>query len=423
MDRDHFLEYETACHLEEQAIGYKQSKSFQLTKARQLNVFIVDINSQFKLHLENYGAHDLCLPNFLRRFTAGHVLARTLFHLLSILEQQRNYSSAIDHLNTLLDQSVYGIRYRCKWYDRLITNLEHLKNWETAAWICKKAIACDHTPSSFAYRFREKLQKFDRRLKSNRLDDLDLTRFEQTVPLYQQTIVGQTIRYRVNDRKNIFCLPNTQGDTVIVTVEQLVIHHFTASDNADEVFEKGVHSENDFYRTLFALLFWDQLYGSDSPVDSFRFVSQLIPLDLESGEFYDRRRSVLDDRLERLNRMELSEIRDECDRVWQQNQHFASIANFKMISLPDYLEIIDCLSVSCIVSICRTMALDYRYTRSGFPDLLVWSHRTKRVRAIEVKGPGDKLSPKQLLWIDRLNQFGLRAEVCHVQVNDIKRTA
>ena len=34
---------------------------------------------------------------------------------------------------------------------------------------------------------------------------------------------------------------------------------------------------------------------------------------------------------------------------------------------------------------------------------------------VEVKGPGDRLSTKQILWLDYLLQLGVSAEVCHVQ--------
>ena len=34
---------------------------------------------------------------------------------------------------------------------------------------------------------------------------------------------------------------------------------------------------------------------------------------------------------------------------------------------------------------------------------------------VEVKGPGDRLSTKQILWLDWLIQSGISAEVCLVQ--------
>jgi len=34
---------------------------------------------------------------------------------------------------------------------------------------------------------------------------------------------------------------------------------------------------------------------------------------------------------------------------------------------------------------------------------------------VEVKGPGDRLSDKQVVWLDVLTSLDLEAEVCHVQ--------
>merc|ERR1712110_87698 len=57
---------------------------------------------------------------------------------------------------------------------------------------------------------------------------------------------------------------------------------------------------------------------------------------------------------------------------------------------------------------------DHRSTRSGLPDLTTWSPGQRTVRMIEVKGPGDKLSTKQILWIEFLNSVGIQTQVCHV---------
>jgi Fanconi-associated nuclease 1 len=40
-----------------------------------------------------------------------------------------------------------------------------------------------------------------------------------------------------------------------------------------------------------------------------------------------------------------------------------------------------------------------RRDRSGLPDLTLWNPETEEIWFVEVKGPGDKLSFKQILWI------------------------
>ncbi len=64
-------------------------------------------------------------------------------------------------------------------------------------------------------------------------------------------------------------------------------------------------------------------------------------------------------------------------------------------------------------AIFQRMISDYRHTRSGFPDLVMWS--TNKVAVIEVKGPGDRLSSKQRLWLDTFTKLGIDAHVCRVK--------
>ena len=59
--------------------------------------------------------------------------------------------------------------------------------------------------------------------------------------------------------------------------------------------------------------------------------------------------------------------------------------------------------------------MNHRHTRSGFPDLTMWSTQSGRVTFVEVKGPNDRLSNKQILWLDYLTAIGIEALVCHVE--------
>ena len=36
---------------------------------------------------------------------------------------------------------------------------------------------------------------------------------------------------------------------------------------------------------------------------------------------------------------------------------------------------------------------------------------------VEVKGPGDRLSQKQILWLDKLIHWGCSVEVCKIKCN------
>jgi len=72
-----------------------------------------------------------------------------------------------------------------------------------------------------------------------------------------------------------------------------------------------------------------------------------------------------------------------------------------------------------VTKICERLVRNYRHCRSGFPDLVVWNERKALI--VEVKGPGDSLSPKQMLWIDYLVEIGANVVVCHVAAVSNKR--
>jgi Fanconi-associated nuclease 1 len=52
---------------------------------------------------------------------------------------------------------------------------------------------------------------------------------------------------------------------------------------------------------------------------------------------------------------------------------------------------------------------------SYFIDVVFCYILTVILQISEVKGPGDKLSHKQIMWLDFLLKLGVDAEVCHVK--------
>jgi Fanconi-associated nuclease 1 len=65
--------------------------------------------------------------------------------------------------------------------------------------------------------------------------------------------------------------------------------------------------------------------------------------------------------------------------------------------------------------ICERFAKGYKQARSGFPDLFLWDKQRLDVKAVEVKGPGDKLMDHQKTWIDFLLALPIAVEVCLVR--------
>ena len=54
--------------------------------------------------------------------------------------------------------------------------------------------------------------------------------------------------------------------------------------------------------------------------------------------------------------------------------------------------------------------------RSGRPcGIYKYAMKSHYIQFVEVKGPGDQLSQKQLVWLSRLLSWGCQVEVCRVR--------
>ena len=69
----------------------------------------------------------------------------------------------------------------------------------------------------------------------------------------------------------------------------------------------------------------------------------------------------------------------------------------------------------------RYIGADFVFKILGFPDLTMWDTINNRIAFVEVKGPNDRLSNKQILWLDYLNSLGLKGVVCHIEAINAKR--
>jgi len=77
------------------------------------------------------------------------------------------------------------------------------------------------------------------------------------------------------------------------------------------------------------------------------------------------------------------------------------------------------MGLGLLADISERLSRNFRHYRSGFPDLVVWNEA--ECLFVEVKGPGDKLSAKQSIWLDFLIAIGAKTEVCRVKSVSNKR--
>ena len=202
-------------------------------------------------------------------------------------------------------------------------------------------------------------------------------------------------------------------DISTVRVEQYVLEHFELEG------WKGYHEENSIITTLFGLLFWDIIFDSSVP-GVFQQPHQSAPLDLYTQFFFESRRDAI---LSRLDGIKNGEARCLIENVCASNRETQTICvgvNWNRFSTADMVEIAECIGPSALSRICELFARQYWSHRGGVPDLCLWDMSKKRFKLVEVKSENDRLSEKQVCWLQFLASVEVDAIVVHVRDNSYK---
>jgi len=140
-------------------------------------------------------------------------------------------------------------------------------------------------------------------------------------------------------------------------------------------------------------------------------------LDLHNDQFYEVRREAIDAKLQEIRKCSIEDLRNHVrDSWWKHDGQVCVGCNWNVFKdVEQVLDVITCLTIPVLAGICELFCKDYRNRCSGMPDLLVWNSSAAKCKAVEVKGPGDRLSNKQIIWLNVLTSLGMDAEVCHVR--------
>lgn len=412
--REDLIRYEVARQLETDLLSLFEGKDYEMAYKLFLNVKEIYLHYCSQMQPDK----DNILPVFLRCFTAGHVYIRCLSRGVEILQKLRRYKDAVDMLQTLVDQKVYCLDYRGRWYDRIALNLDqHLKQPEKAFSVIKTALADISVRTGHRFALFSRAQKICSS-SSNKKLELRLEELPEIMSVREApkvVIKGRLFPRALPGYKTVFISMDSAesssvGDVVIIPVEELALQHYK-----QEGFTQGIHGEGSTFSMLFCLLFWDIIYESKVE-DVFRTPYQSYPLDLNSDQFYTHRISEIQDRLQEIKNATIEELQSKIDQTWGAHHGKVCLVNWDIFgSLESVQGLIKCLGNGLVSGICQRLAQDYRHCRSGVPDLVVWNPEICTVKFVEVKGPGDRLSPKQVMWLDYLLSLGASAEVCHVE--------
>lgn len=415
-DRDDLIRYEMAMRTLQEVITAMQAGNWEDAHGlyTTANATWQDIKHTCDL------SHQEKLPVFLRCFTVGWTYTRIQSRGVEILQRLRFYEEAVVELRNLLSQSLYCVDSRGRWWDRLALNLQqHLKQHEQAICAIRDGLSDPlvRTGHQLALHQRASRMKESASFKKYRLmlRDLPAVHVEDVSHV---TIRGQLFPHEGGMGKSVFLRAanedegsRTERDTMVMcSVEDLALAHYRTLG-----FDQGIHGEGSTFSSLFGLLMWDIVFMDGVP-DVFRNPYQSCPLDLHTDCFYGNRREAIESRAEMLHEASAETLQELIADVWnEQEGRMCALINWERFSsLQQAQSLVACLGGHFLSGVVLRMAKDYRHCRAGLPDLVVWSTSNRTYKLVEVKGPSDRLSQKQQIWLDELRKLGADVEVCHV---------
>ncbi|XP_020291631.1 fanconi-associated nuclease 1-like [Pseudomyrmex gracilis] len=373
------------------------------------------------LEMEGQSLKDSALPQHVRHFMPGYMWLKVLSKSIDAFKKTKEFSKAIEFLQTLINQQCHMKNKKGQWYCELI-KIEnfHKKNLDDSVALLSKAVKAKNLTEVDRLDLLDRAEKLVKRktgisqqakeAAKNILDNV-LNRARPTHHINNNTIQG-TLCSNVTQKKSNWCIINDEYQQLYGSVENLALYHYK-----QEGYLSGVHCEGAFPVLLFGILFWEEIYNINIP-GAHVSPYQDAPLDLYSSQFYENRKEQIDMKLEIVRKFDVETLSKHLQDNFNLRCEYKSVANSQGNIFSDknsLQELTVCLGVEGIVGICERLIHNFILWRAGFPDLIVWNIHKKQHKIVEVKGPGDTLSTKQKLWLDYLSQLGLNVEVCYCE--------
>lgn len=347
-----------------------------------------------------------CSP-FLARFTEGYICASIVEIGVSLLESKKEYETAIYHLFALLN-SPYRIGKRGYYWNRLALNLEHMGRMDEAISVCEQSLSDPHVRLADRLSLERRLDRLCKPPRRWRKPEHLYQLLPKVKKPHEVWIKGiqlpQPVGENATGKKNRWL-----GFTGFpCSVESLALQYYELKEDW-----KGSHCEGSVFVTLFSLLFWDIIFADVPHV--FQTPYQDSPLDMGTDAFYPSRQSRIDERLEKIQVNRDGYLERLLLLSWRFKGTQCRGVNWGRNTFPELVTIANCVGGNSLCSIFSAFAKDYRKYTAGMPDLLLWNVEKQAAKFVEVKGPNDKLSDRQKIWIDILSTSGTNVEVCHVK--------
>ncbi|KAJ8029230.1 Fanconi-associated nuclease 1 [Holothuria leucospilota] len=345
-------------------------------------------------------------------------LASHLWQSAKTTQQELLQTKAVEELKSALMSCEFRKDSRGSRWDRLALNLDqHLKDPNQALDAILEGLADKHVKTGHRLSLELRAEKIlnapsNKKLARRRREEFNLN--PVTVKdLPSITIQGQILPYTGPGVKNVFfrlgCPDQEEEGVDLCSVEQVALDYYLANG-----FTHGKHGEGTTFSTLIFLLFWDEIF-MDIP-DVFSYPYQSGPLDLRTDDFFSNREEALKKKLDHLKKADEETLQGWLEETWNEHEGEACAGvSWDLLTLDEAKSLLGCMGGEFISATAERLLRSHRHCRGGMPDLVVWNTHTKRFKMSEVKGPGDRLSHKQILWIQYFISIAQDAEVCHVE--------
>ncbi|GAB1292179.1 Fanconi-associated nuclease 1 [Apodemus speciosus] len=413
-DREDLIRYAAAAHMLSDISAAMASGNWE--EAKELSQSAKRDWDQLKGH-PSLRYHE-ALPLFLRCFTVGWIYTRISSRTVEVLERLHMYEEAVEELENLLSQKIYCPDSRGRWWDRLALNLhQHLKRPEEDEWAIRcirEGLADPHV------RTGHRLSLYQRAVRLR--ESPSCKKYKHLLRQLPEVAVGDVKHVTITGRlcpqhgmgKSVFVIEG--GDTAnpttaLCSVEELALDYYRQSG-----FDQGIHGEGSTFSTLCGLLLWDIIFMDGIP-DVFRNAYQASPLDLLTDSFFSSREQALESRLQQIHSAPAESLRAWVTEAWQAQQgRVASLVSWDRFTSLQQAQMILSPASGVLSSVVCADAWLLTFGTAEGASLTWWCGilRATIARLVEVKGPSDRLSCKQMIWLDELQKLGADVEVCHV---------
>ncbi len=175
---------------------------------------------------------------------------------------------------------------------------------------------------------------------------------------------------------------------------------------------EGAHTENYIWRSLFGLVFWEELYSQERAL--IHQPLQRVPADLQDRRYLKSRYQAFDQFISHFQTKQ--ELKEKVLRTMAEKEGIVNPWVGWHPDLPTHLEqLFQYLSIEQLKEIALEIARNPLENGTGLPDLFVW--RAEDYHFWEVKSPTDHLSAHQVFWMNFMRERGVKVEVLRIVYN------